>query len=794
MGDVDLRGVPDGQIRCGGSPLPTTIVMSAASGASVSVGPRDTATAVWRHAAGGLAPLDRGRDPFRGWSTRRQYRDMTERTLPSGHRRRWPWLIWAATLAGLVPTIVLSARNRSFDEDPLFIPIAVMMITGYSTVGAILLARTRGNPIGWLLMAVGMLFVLVGMSDEYLQYADATGRIGSTAVELMALLTTLVWAPMLGIVALLLLLFPSGTVPGPRWRPLPWVIIAANAVFVIASILRPGPLDSEDVGIEETIVNPLGVEALGPVTNLAAAIGSTVALLAIPPALVGLLVRFRRSRNEERQQIRWLAYVVSTIAVLVGLQFPLAALPGDPPIAGLASDALFLLSFFLLGVGIPVAMGIAVLRYRLYDLDVVVKKTVVFGVLVVLVMGASLAALLAISSPLTDIAPDETQAVGVAMFVVGVSVWPLWRVARWVADRIVYGGRATPYEVLTEFSSRVGETYVTDDVLPRMAQLLGEATGAQVARVWLHVGRDLRPAASWPRDAPVPAVVTASVDRAADPSVDPAADRAATAEVRGFAEVRHAGETLGALSIEMPASDPIGPAKERIVRDLAAQAGPVLRNVRLIEELRDSRRRIVAAQDDRAKKLERNIHDGAQQQLVALSVKARLASTVATKDAERATALLDEIQRDLHDALENLRDLARGIYPPLLADQGLASALTAQARKSPVPVTVDANGTGRFPPDVEATVYFSVLEALQNVAKYAAASSATVELSSEDGQLSFRVTDDGRGFDAAAVAHGSGLQGIADRLAAVGGNLEVTSAPGRGTTVAARVPLERRMP
>ena len=191
------------------------------------------------------------------------------------------------------------------------------------------------------------------------------------------------------------------------------------------------------------------------------------------------------------------------------------------------------------------------------------------------------------------------------------------------------------------------------------------------------------------------------------------------------AAVRDRGELLGALSVEMPASDPMTPDKERLVADLASQAGLVLRNVALVEELRESRRRLVAAQDHERRKLERNIHDGAQQQLVALAVKARLARQFVARDPAKTEEMLGQIEAETQTALDDLRDLARGIYPPLLADKGLGSALDAQARKAPLPVRVDAEGVGRLPQDVEAAVYFSCLEALQNVAKYAAASEAT---------------------------------------------------------------------
>jgi signal transduction histidine kinase len=197
----------------------------------------------------------------------------------------------------------------------------------------------------------------------------------------------------------------------------------------------------------------------------------------------------------------------------------------------------------------------------------------------------------------------------------------------------------------------------------------------------------------------------------------------------------------------------------------------------------------VAAHDEERRRLERNIHDGAQQQLVALAVKSRLADSLVGRDEARAHEVLGQILTESQEALENLRELARGIYPPLLADQGLAVALEAQARKAPIPVTVEADGISRYPEDAEAAVYFSVLEGLQNVAKYADASHAVVRLSQADGSLSFEVADDGQGFDSGRTSYGTGLQGIADRLAALGGRLEVRSVPGAGTALLGMVPV-----
>jgi signal transduction histidine kinase len=222
----------------------------------------------------------------------------------------------------------------------------------------------------------------------------------------------------------------------------------------------------------------------------------------------------------------------------------------------------------------------------------------------------------------------------------------------------------------------------------------------------------------------------------------------------------------------------------------------VLRNVRLTEDLRGrladlkaAQKRLVAAQDEARRRLERNIHDGAQQQLVALAVKLRLAQSLVSKDPGRAEEVLTELQSQTGETLENLRDLARGIYPPLLADKGLAAALEAQARKSVVPVDVSPDGVQRYPQEVEAAMYFSVLEALQNVAKYAEASHVDVVLGATKSRVRFEVRDDGVGFDPSGVGYGTGLQGIADRLSALDGSVDIRSAPGAGTVVAGAIPV-----
>jgi signal transduction histidine kinase len=259
--------------------------------------------------------------------------------------------------------------------------------------------------------------------------------------------------------------------------------------------------------------------------------------------------------------------------------------------------------------------------------------------------------------------------------------------------------------------------------------------------------------------------------------------------------VRHRGEVLGALSVSKRPGESLTPTEDRLLTDLAAQVGLVLKNAGLreqllarLEEIRASRQRLVAAQDEERRRIERNIHDGAQQQLVALAIKLTLAEALIGSDTDGERELLAELRQDATGAVEDLRDLARGIYPPLLAGEGLVTALTAQARKAPVPTSVTADGVCRYAQDVEAAVYFCVLEALQNVAKYAAATRAEVRLAASGHDLKFEVTDDGAGFDPGSKTYGTGLQGMADRLHAHGGSVTVRSSPGAGTTISGRLP------
>ncbi|WUJ70258.1 histidine kinase [Kribbella soli] len=353
-----------------------------------------------------------------------------------------------------------------------------------------------------------------------------------------------------------------------------------------------------------------------------------------------------------------------------------------------------------------------------------------------------------------------------------------------VMSRVVHGGRQSPYDVLKRFSPAV--TDGRDDLPARMAEILAEGTGARSAQVWLMVDGQLRLAATWPDGDGLPA----------------AGDQSGRRELA----VRQAGELLGVLVVQEHENVPLTPVEERLFAGLANQAGLVLRGVRLraelvhriaelsrlAAELRTSRQRVVDAQDAERQRLERDIHDGAQQHLVALAVNLSLARTLAGKAPERADRLIRAQCQAAVVTIETITNLSRGIYPSLLVDDGLEAALRTAIARSPVPVEIDVAELGRYPAGVEAAAYFCALEALQNSAKHSSARVAHLGLKGGPGVLEVTVQDDGSGFELDAVRAGAGLVNMRDRVESAGGTLTIATAPSRGTLVAASLPGVRR--
>ena len=639
-------------------------------------------------------------------------------------------------------------------------------------LGGLICARNPLVRLGRILLGLGVVGSLQVASGQYATYSvlGHSGRLVATGAA--GWLSSVAQVFLVVGLIVIILLFPTGRLLSRRWRPVAWAL-GAGFIGTLSSAAFGGPTFKSNLDFAR---NPLYIAHPPPILVGLVGILRVALVFGIIGSIAQLVVRLRRSRGDERQQLKWFAYA--------GIMAPLVVFTISGPLGNIV-PFLGNVVWTLGPLSVVAAVGISVLKYHLYDIDVVINKTVVFGALATFITAVYVGIVVGIGSAIGQGSQPNIALSILATGVVAVAFQPVRERVQRFANHLVYGKRATPYEVLSAFSSRMAGSYAPEDLPPRMAQILAEGTGAREATVWLNVGSELRAEASWPaqRDAPDPLALT-------DGELP---------EIAGASlalPVHHRGELLGALTLSKQAGERLTPAEHKLASDLASQAGLVLRNVRLSEELLErlkelqaSRQRIVVAQDQERRRLERNIHDGAQQQLVALAVKIRLARQLEARDPVKANDLLEQTEAEVSQALEDLRDLARGIYPPLLADKGLAVALGGQARRSAVPTRIEAEGIGRYPQDAEAAVYFCALEALQNVTKYARASGATVRLFGRDDRLTFEVADDGVGFDVSSTSYGTGLQGMADRLRALGGELEIRSAPGNGTTIVGQVPV-----
>jgi len=445
----------------------------------------------------------------------------------------------------------------------------------------------------------------------------------------------------------LLILFPGGTAGSVRWRWVLWASGLSMAALFTSAMLGLAPwVDRPYNEIYATDMGPQGVVS----------VLLLVLMFCAGAALVNLVRRFRRSVGEERLQYRWVTWA---LAIQVLLIFGFSWLP-DSSLIGTVALAL-----------VPLSFGVAILKYRLYDIDVVINRTIVFVLLAVFITVVYAVGVVALGSL---VGGSSVWLAMAATAVVAVAFEPVRARAQRLANRLVYGKRATPYEVLSELSRRLPEAEDEVGLLDRMAEQLALGTGAERTGVWLVEGDWFELSASYP-------------------PADGEGEALEWGDLPGHVTaIEHDGERLGALTLEQPAGSTLHPAELRLVEDLAGSAGLVIRKLRLDAELEEtaaelesSRRRLVEAEDLERRKLERDLNDGAQQNVVGL--KGRLSSAArlaAEEESTRTAELLEQMSNDAQAAVNEIGDLARGIYPPLLESEGLEAALRALAAAAPV--------------------------------------------------------------------------------------------------------------
>ena len=525
-------------------------------------------------------------------------------------------------------------------------------------------------------------------------------------------------------------------------------------------------------------------------------------------AIVGFFARCRAARSaHERARLQWVAWAVvvaGAIAIVVAVLHELVSWP--EAVRGVAAATTVL---------IPLSLALGASERIAVRIDRLLVHTITLAGLAAMVAACYLLIVLGLGRAPTG---DEQTLLGLSMLAAAVAAL-LWIPVRQrltdVATRRVYGERHAPDEVLRTFGSRLTRALPLDELLLQLAESLKKTMVLAVAEVWTRGTGGLERAVSVPERGmgriaigkeEEPVIARAGVSGVAWARIWLPAVLDGDDDVMRVAPITNTGELLGLIVVRRPEGAlQFTEADEQALTELARQVGLALHNVKLdsalqesldevrrqADELRASRTRIVEAGDAQRRAIERDLHDGAQQHLVALAVSVNLVRQISETDPEAAKGMLEQICKDLQEAVQELRNLAHGIYPPLLMDRGLPEALSAAAGRAALPTDVEAEGIGRYAQPTEAAVYFCVLEALQNAAKHAGeGSEAHVSVREEEGALLFDVVDDGAGFDMATGAHhGHGFVNMSDRVGAIGGTIAVESSPGHGTRISGRIPL-----
>lgn len=606
-----------------------------------------------------------------------------------------------------------------------------LIAASFSAVGLFVVHRRPGNREGWLFVATGVAHAGMFAARQYglhpgpLPGASWIGWAGVWPLPLVLVLASVT-----------LMAFPTGTLPTRAWR-VPVGVLCGVAVLLSATSAL-WPVEQARVGLAA----PHPFQLPGAVRaqawfDVARGVGYLLIQLVAAACVV---FRLLRARGDEARQLRWFVFAVCAAAAVMvaGLVVRGSPLPGTLAVPGVA-----------------VVAGAAVLKHRLYDIDPVLNKTVVFVALAALVTVGYVVVVVGIGSLVRG---HGTLLSIVATAGVAVAFEPLRRNAQKLADRLVYGRRATPYEVLARLSAQL--TGPAGGLLDGMCATIADGVGARTVVLWTGAPQQLRPASAWP------------------PSALPTGPDRTLAELDAVPVV-HDGRFLGAISVSRPPGAVTGHQERRLLGDLAAQAG-------LILELRAGAQRLVAAGDAARRRLERDLHDGTQQQLVTVALElGALVHRARAAGEEDLAAAVERVRRQVLTATADLRETARGLHPAVLTQDGLEAAVGVLADRSGVPVRLHLDLGRRLPAEVEATAYFVLSEGLTNATKHAGAELVTITARIAPSGLELELADDGCG--GAVVRPEGGLEGLADRLATLGARLRVDSLPG-GTTLRTTIP------
>jgi two-component system NarL family sensor kinase len=634
----------------------------------------------------------------------------------------------------------------------------------FATVGLIIAARRPEHTIGWLFCAAGIGYGQTTWIGQYTRYTLVTQPGALPAGELIAWLFFWSWIPIVMLVVVgLPLLFPDGRLPSPRWRPALWLAVIATALNSLSLAISPGPMDAS---LPE-VANPFAPAWASQVQPIIERIAVVLVLASMISGVAAQIVRFRRARLEERQQIKWFAYAI--ILLLLALVVPATLAFPDFTQDTLLSGSLLALAYPLLAA----AVGVAVLRYRLYNIDLLISRTLVYSALTVCIITIYV---LVVGYLGALVQGGDTLLVSlIATGLVAILFQPLSARLQRGVNRLLYGYRNEPYIVLARLGQRLRDAIEPNQVLPSLAATVRDALRLPYVAVALR--RD---------DALV--VVASDGVAAGEPLRLPLA---------------YQGEAVGELLVcpRVP-GEAWAPADLRLLEDLAHQAGVAAHSVRLMAELQRAREWLVLAREEERRRLRRDLHDDLAPSLAALGLTAATVGELIPKNPEAAAQVAAKLHTAIRTVVGDVRRLVYDLRPPTLDELGLVEAIREHAAR--ICAQPPASGAERarlqvlldvpeqlppLPAAVEVAAFRLAQEALTNVLRHAQARRCTIRLAYIEGRaLALEIVDDGIGLPAQRQA-GVGLHTMRERAAELGGVCAIERIGKSGTRVSAWWPI-----
>ena len=680
--------------------------------------------------------------------------------------RLWAAAVCGLTLLNLALALWYVARTgdfRTFFSHQMLTPLLAIL---YACLGVVISARRPRNPIGWLFLIAASSYVLSAWAaGAELTSTLLPGPLAPLLLDLAYWLGNWAWLPAQILpVTFVFLLFPDGHLPSYRWRPIGWAAGLGLALLMLGLAAHPGPVS--DWG---TRPNPFGVAGTEAVLTGVINVGAMGLMVGALGSMLAIVVRFRRSRGLERAQMKWLVYAAAVV-LLIGVFVTPLWLSG-----GLSDDVAMELSIVLTGLmtlGIAVAVTVAVVRYRLYDIDIIINRTLVYGVMTGVVL---LIYWLVVSGAGVLFGSQGNWLPALlATGLVAVLFQPVHARLQRGVNRLLYGQRDEPLAALAQLGQRLEQTLTPDSIYPAIVE-----TVAQVLRlpyVALQVRRGERFV-----------TVEAHGRSVAKPMMLPLTNQ---------------GEVVGRLLVAPRSGDQgFSEADQQLLQSIARQAGDAVYGAKLTADLQRSRQQLVTGREEERRRLRRDLHDGLGPSLASLLLQARVLQRLISSDPAAAEHLAGEMQGDIRATIDDIRRVVHELRPPALDDLGLVPAINVLAAKigrtdgrigeAAAGLRVAVNAPHDLPPlpaAVEVAAYRIVQEALTNVVHHAQAHCAVVRLRL-DGALHIEVADDGVGFAAGRVG-GLGLHSMRERAAELGGAFSVAGTAAGGTVVRAALPVE----